>query len=66
MGRAPSCRTARIKTKTDTGRYQYKRGSQAVLDTLERYNKENIQNLETIIEMLYPSLMENAYQLIEF
>jgi len=42
--------------------YQYKRGSQAALDTLVRYNIEDIQNLETIIEMLYPSLMENAYQ----
>ncbi|NOR59499.1 MAG: exonuclease, partial [Methanosarcinales archaeon] len=42
--------------------YQYKRGSQAALDTLLRYNIEDIQNLETIIEMLYPSLMENAYQ----
>ena len=42
--------------------YKYKRGSQAALDTLVRYNIEDIQNLETIIEMLYPSLMENAYQ----
>ena len=42
--------------------YQYKRGSQAALDTLVRYNIEDIQNLETIIEMQYPSLMENAYQ----
>jgi hypothetical protein len=42
--------------------YQYKRGSQAALDTLVRYNIEDIQNLETIIEMLYASLMENTYQ----
>jgi hypothetical protein len=42
--------------------YKYKRGSQAALDTLVRYNIEDIQNLEIIIEMLYTSLMENAYQ----
>jgi len=42
--------------------YQYKRGSQGALDTFEIYNIEDIQNLETIIEMLYPLLMENAYQ----
>ena len=42
--------------------YQYKCGSQAALDTLIKYNVEDIQNLETIIEMLYPSLMENLYQ----
>ncbi|MBC2698314.1 MAG: hypothetical protein HF976_08310 [ANME-2 cluster archaeon] len=40
--------------------YQYKRGSQAALDILVRYNIEDIQNIETIIEMLYPSLMENG------
>jgi len=42
--------------------YRYKRGSQAALDILVRYIVEDIQNLGTIIEMLYPSLMENAYQ----
>ena len=42
--------------------YQYKRGSQAALDKLVRYNSEDIQNLGTIIGMLYLSLMENAYQ----
>ena len=42
--------------------YKYKHGSQAALDTLVRHNIEDIQNLETIIEILYPSLMENAYQ----
>ncbi|MCD4816790.1 MAG: ribonuclease H-like domain-containing protein [Methanosarcinales archaeon] len=42
--------------------YRYKRGSQAALDKLVRYNIEDIQNLETIIEMLYASLMENTYQ----
>lgn len=42
--------------------YQYKRGNKAALDILVRYNIEDIQNLETIIEMLYPLLIENAYQ----
>ena len=42
--------------------YQYKRDSQAALDTLVRYNTKDIQNLGIIIEMLYPSLMENAHQ----
>jgi uncharacterized protein YprB with RNaseH-like and TPR domain len=37
--------------------YQYKRGSQEALDTLIKYNIEDIQNLETIIDTIYPDLV---------
>ncbi|KAF5423087.1 MAG: hypothetical protein C5S41_08055 [Candidatus Methanomarinus sp.] len=39
--------------------YQYQRGSKEALDTLIKYNIEDIQNLETIIDMVYPKLIEN-------
>lgn len=42
--------------------HRYLRGSQEALDTLVTYNIEDICNLETIIEMVYPELVENAYQ----
>jgi uncharacterized protein YprB with RNaseH-like and TPR domain len=41
--------------------YQYQRGSQKALDTLVKYNTEDIQNLETIIEKVYPELMEYSF-----
>ena len=41
--------------------YQYRKGSQEALDTLITYNTEDIQNLETIIEMMYPILMEYSF-----
>lgn len=39
--------------------YSYKRGSQEALETLIAYNTEDIQNLETIIETVYPDLVKN-------
>jgi len=41
--------------------YQYKRGSQAALDKLVRYNIEDIQNLETIIELTFRRSNEYSY-----
>jgi len=41
--------------------YQYKRGSQEALDTLIKYNIEDIQNLETIIDTIYPDLVQNLH-----
>jgi len=40
--------------------YQYKKGSQEALNTLIKYNIEDIKNLETIIEMMYPKMMERC------
>ncbi|MDY0266056.1 MAG: ribonuclease H-like domain-containing protein [Methanimicrococcus sp.] len=39
---------------------KYRRGDEAALDTLLEYNREDIVNLETIIEKVYPRLIENC------
>jgi uncharacterized protein YprB with RNaseH-like and TPR domain len=39
---------------------RYQRGDEAALDTLLEYNREDIVNLETIIEKVYPSLIQNC------
>lgn len=39
---------------------RYRRGDEAALDTLLEYNREDIVNLETIIEKVYPDLITNC------
>jgi len=39
---------------------RYKRGDEAALDTLLEYNREDIVNLETIIEKVYPDLVQSC------
>ena len=39
---------------------QYEKGNRASLDTLLNYNKEDIVNLKTIIELTYPKMVEKA------
>ncbi|MDV0445806.1 hypothetical protein MmiAt1_14030 [Methanimicrococcus sp. At1] len=39
---------------------RYKRGDEAALDTLLEYNREDIVNLETIIEKVYSDLVQNC------
>lgn len=39
---------------------RYRRGDEAALDTLLEYNREDIVNLETIIEKVYPDLIRNC------
>ncbi len=41
--------------------YKYKRGDQGALDTLVKYNLEDISNLETIIDLTYDRMVQNAY-----
>jgi uncharacterized protein YprB with RNaseH-like and TPR domain len=41
--------------------YRYKRGHQEALDTLIKYNIEDIRNLETIIDTIYPDLVQNLH-----
>lgn len=40
--------------------HRYKRGDEAALDTLLEYNREDIVNLETIIEKVYCDLIQNC------
>ncbi len=42
--------------------YDYKRGNEHALDILLEYNREDIVNLETIIEKIYPQFVENAFK----
>ena len=37
-----------------------RRGDQEALDKLIKYNKEDIINLKTIIELTYPKMVEKA------
>ena len=39
---------------------KYERGDQEALDKLIKYNKEDIVNLKTIIELTYPKMVEKA------
>lgn len=39
---------------------QYERGDREALDKLIKYNKEDIVNLKTIIELTYPKMVEKA------
>ncbi len=39
---------------------KYERGNREALDTLIKYNKEDIVNLKTIIELTYPKMVEKA------
>ena len=39
---------------------QYERGDREALDILVKYNKEDIVNLKTIIELTYPKMVEKA------
>lgn len=39
---------------------QYERGDREALDKLIKYNKEDIVNLKTIIELTYPKMIEKA------
>jgi uncharacterized protein len=39
---------------------QYERGDREALDKLVKYNKEDIVNLKTIIELTYPKMVETA------
>ncbi|MCL7412186.1 MAG: ribonuclease H-like domain-containing protein [ANME-2 cluster archaeon] len=41
--------------------YRYKRGDQSALDTLVMYNLEDISHLETIIDLTYDRIVQNAY-----
>ncbi|MDV0446836.1 hypothetical protein MsAg5_06940 [Methanosarcinaceae archaeon Ag5] len=41
---------------------RYERGDEEALDTLLRYNKEDIVNLETIIDKVYPSFIRNCFE----
>lgn len=41
--------------------YKYKKGDANALDTLVKYNQEDISNLETIIDLTYDRLVQNAY-----
>ncbi|WNY25783.1 ribonuclease H-like domain-containing protein [Methanolapillus millepedarum] len=41
---------------------RYERGDEEALDTLLRYNKEDIVNLETIIDKVYPSFIRNCLE----
>ncbi|OPY16132.1 MAG: hypothetical protein A4E23_01854 [Methanomethylovorans sp. PtaU1.Bin073] len=40
---------------------EYERGNQKSLETLLEYNREDIVNLKTIIDMVYDKLVENKY-----
>lgn len=42
---------------------QYERGDQEALDKLIKYNREDIVNLKTIIELTYPKMVENALKI---
>jgi len=39
---------------------QYERGNQEALDKLIEYNREDVVNLKTIIELTYPKMVEKA------
>lgn len=41
--------------------HEHERGCDGALDTLLEYNREDIVNLETIVEMIYPELVRNAF-----
>ncbi|MCL7414574.1 MAG: ribonuclease H-like domain-containing protein [ANME-2 cluster archaeon] len=62
LGLARSSETAGL-TGFDAVRlwHRYKRGSEDALDTLVKYNQEDICNLETILELTYDRLVQNAY-----
>jgi uncharacterized protein YprB with RNaseH-like and TPR domain len=40
---------------------EYERGNQRSLEILLEYNREDIVNLKTIIDMVYDKLVENKY-----
>ena len=40
--------------------YEYERGSDDALELLLKYNREDIVNLETIIELVHPKFVEDA------
>jgi uncharacterized protein YprB with RNaseH-like and TPR domain len=42
---------------------QYERGDKGALDKLIEYNKEDVKNLKTIIELTYPKMVEKARKL---
>ncbi|MCL7474888.1 MAG: ribonuclease H-like domain-containing protein [ANME-2 cluster archaeon] len=42
--------------------HRYRRGDQGALDTLIKYNLEDISHLETIIDLTYEQMMQNAYE----
>ncbi|NIA09681.1 MAG: exonuclease, partial [Nitrospiraceae bacterium] len=41
--------------------HEYERGSDDALELLLKYNREDIVNLETIIEMTHPEFVEDAF-----
>jgi uncharacterized protein len=42
---------------------QYERGDEKALDKLIEYNKEDVMNLKTIIELTYPKMVEKALEI---
>jgi uncharacterized protein YprB with RNaseH-like and TPR domain len=38
---------------------KYRRGDEEALETLIKYNKEDVENLKTIIDMKYQKMMDN-------
>jgi len=41
--------------------HEYERGSDGALELLLKYNREDIMNLETIIELMHPKFVEDAF-----
>ncbi|MEA3323841.1 MAG: ribonuclease H-like domain-containing protein, partial [Euryarchaeota archaeon] len=41
--------------------HEYERGSADALELLLKYNREDIVNLETIIELTHPRFVEGAF-----
>ncbi len=58
----PGVKIPKVLTGFDAVRLwkQYERGDQDALDKLIKYNKEDIVNLKTIIELTYPKMVEKA------
>jgi len=44
---------------------QYQRGSRDALDLLIQYNREDIVNLETLLEILYPRVQEQVFPALQ-